>query len=162
MCAPKIAVFAGSFDPLTLGHENIIERALPLFDKIVVAIGTNSEKKGMFPVEIRRRFIERRFAGEEKIEVDSFQTLTVDYCRAKNARYILRGIRTAGDLDFEQVIADANRALCPDIESVFLLTEPRYGFIRSTVVRDILLHGGSCKGFVSEPVRNIIETCCSR
>lgn len=158
MTDKKTAVFAGSFDPITLGHESVILRALPLFDRIVVAIGINNEKRnGMFPLETRKAFIRKRFENEPKIEVGTFASLTVDYCNSINARFLLRGLRTAADFEFERIVGLSNKLLRPEVETVFLLTDNRYSFINSSVVRDILLHGGSPKEFVSEPVLNMIR-----
>jgi len=120
----RIAIFPGSFDPFTIGHQDIIERALPLFDKIVVAIGENSQKKKMFSLEKRISFIQKTFATQSKVQVKTYSGLTVDFCEQMGANYILRGIRNAKDLDFEQSIAQMNMALNPKIETVFLVNTP--------------------------------------
>ena len=120
----KIAVFPGSFDPITIGHESIIKRALPLFDKIIVAIGVNSTKEGFFPTEKRKQWIEKIFAGEKKIEVKTYKGLTIDFCKQEKANYILRGLRTSADFEFERVIAQMNHAMNDGIETVFILSTP--------------------------------------
>lgn len=146
----KIAVFPGSFDPITIGHVNLIERALPLFDKIIIAIGNNSSKKYMFSLEKRREWIEKSFEKEKNIEVDIFEGLTVDYCQSKNANYIIRGIRNSLDLEFEKSIAQANAKLNSNIETIFLLTAPEHSFISSSIVRDVILNNGDYQQFVPD------------
>ncbi len=146
----RIAIFPGSFDPFTIGHQDIIERALPLFDKIVVAIGENSQKKKMFSLEKRVSFIEKTFATQSKVQVISYSGLTVDFCEQMGANYILRGIRNAKDLDFEQSIAQMNMALNPKIETVFLVNTPKYGAINSSIVRDIHANGGDTAQFLPD------------
>ncbi|MBD77733.1 MAG: pantetheine-phosphate adenylyltransferase [Crocinitomicaceae bacterium] len=144
----KIAIFPGSFDPITVGHESIIRRALPLFDKIVIAIGVNSSKQYMFSLEDRIGGLIKCFENEPKIEIDHYTGLTVDYCRKKNASFILRGLRVAADFEFERNIALMNQAMHPDIESIFLISEPKYSAITSSVVRDIIRNNGDIKQFV--------------
>ena len=122
----KTALFPGSFDPFTIGHESIVRRALPLFDRIVIAVGYNTNKKGFFPLEDRLKWINNVFSDEEKVEVDTYEGLTVDFCAAKGAVYILRGLRTSSDFEYERAIAQMNRSMRPEIESVFLLTLPEY------------------------------------
>jgi pantetheine-phosphate adenylyltransferase len=144
----KIAVFPGSFDPVTIGHESIIRRSLPLFDELIVAIGVNSNKNYFFPLEKRLRWIEQVFANEPKIKVTSFSGLTVDYCKNNNAAYILRGIRTAADFEFEKAIAQMNKAMAPEIETVFILPVAELSAINSTIIRDIVRNGGDASAFV--------------
>jgi pantetheine-phosphate adenylyltransferase len=144
----KIAVFPGSFDPFTLGHESIVRRGLLLFDKIIVAIGTNTEKADYFPLETRIRWIRKVFEGEPRIEVASYNTLTVDFCRKVGAHYLLRGLRTAADFEYERAIAQVNRAMEKEIEVVFLLTLPEHTFINSTLVREVIKYGGDASRFV--------------
>ncbi|MCF8228460.1 MAG: pantetheine-phosphate adenylyltransferase [Bacteroidales bacterium] len=148
----KIAVFPGSFDPITRGHESIIRRAVPLFDKIVVAIGQNVEKKVLFPLEKRKTWIEQTFKNEDKISVDVYSGLTVDYCRKMNARFLLRGLRTSADFEFERSIGQVNKKLYPDIETVFLLTTPELTAINSSIVRDVFSHGGDISQLVPDGV----------
>lgn len=146
----KIAIFPGSFDPITRGHENIIIRARGLFDRIIVAIGENQEKKNYFTIEQRLGFLESVFKPFDDIEIDRYKGLTVDYCRARGARYILRGLRTSADFEFERSIAQVNKKLYPEIETVFLLTLPEYTALNSSMVRDILRHGGNPEQFIPE------------
>lgn len=137
----KKAVFPGSFDPVTLGHVDIIERALPLFDEVILAIGINSDKKYMFSLEERLRFLEETFKQESKIKVMTYTGLTVDFCRQENAGFILRGLRNAIDLDFEKTIGQTNYKLA-GIETVFLISSSGKSHISSSVVRDVRKHGG--------------------
>lgn len=149
----KTAIFPGSFDPITLGHESIIRRALPLFDEIIVAIGINSEKKGFFPAEKRGQWIKQVFKAESKVKVKSYEGLTVELCKKEKARYILRGLRTSADFEFERVIAQMNKSMAHEIETVFLLTTPEFSAITSTVIRDIIKHGGDASPFVPKGIR---------
>ncbi|MCU0361903.1 MAG: pantetheine-phosphate adenylyltransferase [Bacteroidales bacterium] len=138
----KIAVFPGSFDPFTIGHEAIVVRALAIFDEIIIAVGANALKKSYFTLESREEAIRNLFSFQSRISVDHYEGLTVDYCRRKNASFLLRGLRTAADFEFERAIAQVNRVLAPEIESVFLLTVPEHSHINSTIVRDIIRSGG--------------------
>jgi pantetheine-phosphate adenylyltransferase len=147
------AVFPGSFDPITLGHVSVVKRALPLFDEIIIAIGINSEKIGMFSLLQRKQWIEEVFKDEPKIKVDMFEGLTVDYCKAKQARFILRGLRTAADFEFERGIGQVNRTLAPQIDTIFILTEAEFTPISSSIVRDVIRHGGDITGLVPEVVK---------
>ena len=153
----KICVFPGTFDPLTLGHVDIIRRALPLFDKIVVAIGINATKKPMFSSEQRQIWIEDIFHSEEKVSAAVFEGLTVNFCKKIGANYILRGIRYVSDFEYEKTIADANRTLDPDIETFFLTCEPKYTSVASTIVRDIIRNGGDASLFLPEIVSLSIQ-----
>ena len=147
----KRALFPGSFDPITLGHYDIIKRGINLFDEVVVAIGINSEKNYMFSVEERVAFIKTAFKDESKVKVTTYQGLTVDYCRAINAQYILRGLRNPADFEFEKAIAHTNRMLSK-IETVFLLTASKTSFISSSIVRDVIRNGGNYKILVPDSV----------
>ncbi len=149
----KIAVFPGSFDPITLGHHDIVSRALPLFDKIIVAVGKNANKNYMFPLEQRLEWISATFEGEPKIEVDAYSGLTVNYCREKGAHFILRGLRNPGDFEFEKAVAQTNRKLSHELETVFLLTASGLSSISSSIVRDVIRHGGDYSQFVPKAVR---------
>lgn len=150
----KIAVFPGSFDPITLGHYDIIERAAPLFDKLIIAIGQNSQKKYMFPLEKRMEFISKSTEHFPNIEVDFFEGLTVDYCLQKNAQFIIRGLRNPADFEFEKAIAHTNRTLAhKKLETVFLLTSSGKSFISSSIVREIITHGGEYELLVPDAVR---------
>ena len=144
----RIAIFPGSFDPFTVGHESIVKRAIPLFDKIIVMIGYNSNKKSFFPIEKREKWINEVFKNESNVTVECYEGLTVDFCKKVNAKYILRGLRTSADFEFERAIAQVNKKMYPKIESVFLLTTPEHTPINSTIVRDIILHGGNASMFL--------------
>jgi pantetheine-phosphate adenylyltransferase len=148
----KKAVFPGSFDPLTLGHEDIIKRAIPLFHEIVIAIGVNSEKKYMFSLEERKRFIEETFKKEPKISVITYEGLTIDLCSKIKANYILRGLRNPADFEFEKAIAHTNRKLSK-IETVFLLTAAKTSYISSSIVPDVIRNGGEYDKLVPKAVR---------
>ncbi len=149
----KIAVFPGSFDPITKGHESIIKRAIPLFDKLYLAIGINAEKKSFFPVNQRKKWLEEVFKEYSNIQVTHFEGLTVNYCKKVNAKYILRGLRTSADFEFERSIGQVNKKIYPEIETVFLLTTPEYTAVNSSIVRDILKHGGDVSQFVPGAIR---------
>lgn len=144
----RVAIFPGSFDPFTIGHESIVKRALPLFDKVVIMIGFNSNKKQAFPLKNRQKWIQQVFKDEPKVQVECHEGLTVDFCKKVNANYILRGLRTSADFEYERAIAQVNKKMHPQIESVFLLTMPEHTPITSTIVRDIILHGGDASMFL--------------
>ncbi|MCB4799896.1 pantetheine-phosphate adenylyltransferase [Neotamlana laminarinivorans] len=148
----KRAIFPGSFDPLTLGHHDIITRGIPLFDEIIVAIGINADKKYMFSLEERKKFIEEAFKDEPKIKVTTYKGLTVDYCKEMNAEFILRGLRNPADFEFEKAIAHTNRSLS-EIETVFLLTASRTSYISSSIVRDVIRNNGDYTLLVPDSVR---------
>ncbi|OSY87833.1 phosphopantetheine adenylyltransferase [Tenacibaculum holothuriorum] len=148
----KRAVFPGSFDPITLGHVDIINRAIPLFDEIVIAIGVNAKKNYMFSLEERKRFIENAFFAEDKISVETYKGLTVDYCKEINADFILRGLRNPADFEFEKAIAQTNRKLS-GIETVFLLTSAETSFISSSIVRDIVRNNGDASSLIPDSVK---------
>jgi len=149
----KIAVFPGSFDPITLGHTSIIERALPLFDQIIIAIGVNSEKQYMFDLKQRQGWIEACFSNQEKVKVENYTGLTVNYCEEKKAGYILRGLRNQQDFEFERSIAQMNKQLHSKIETVFLFTELEFAAINSSIVRDIIRNGGDAGQFLPGAVK---------
>jgi pantetheine-phosphate adenylyltransferase len=149
----KVAVFPGSFDPITLGHESIIKRACKVFDQIIVAIGENAEKKSYFDMDQRLAWIEKVFADEPKVTVARYSGLTVDFCKKANATFILRGLRTSADFEFERSIGQVNKKLYPEIETVFLLTAPEHTSINSSIVRDILRNGGDASQFVPKAVK---------
>ncbi len=144
----KTAVFPGSFDPFTIGHEGIIRRALNLFDVIIIAVGANALKKNFYSLETRKEIIRKVFLDEPRVTVDHYEGLTVDYCKKNGAGYLLRGLRTAADFEFERAIGQVNRSLNPTIESVFLLTVPEHSHINSTIVRDIIRSGGDASKFL--------------
>ncbi len=137
----KRAIFPGSFDPITLGHFDIIKRGVTLFDELIIAIGVNADKKYMFSLEQRKSFIEKAFKNEPKIKVVTYKGLTVDYCKENNIDFILRGLRNPADFEFEKAIAHTNRVLS-SIETVFLLTAARTSYISSSIVRDVIRNNG--------------------
>ena len=147
----KRAIFPGSFDPITLGHYDIIKRSLPLFDEIIIAIGVNADKKYMFPLEQRIKFIEDSFENNSQISVVSYEGLTINLCKKMKANFILRGLRNPADFEFEKAIAHTNRKLSK-IETVFLLTAASTSFISSSIVRDVIRNGGDYKILVPEAV----------
>ncbi|AUS05818.1 pantetheine-phosphate adenylyltransferase [Pseudotamlana carrageenivorans] len=148
----KRALFPGSFDPLTLGHVDIITRATSLFDEIIVAIGVNADKKYMFSLEERKKFIEDTFADEPKVKVRTYKGLTVDFCKDIDAEFILRGLRNPADFEFEKAIAHTNRDLAP-IETIFLLTSAQTSYIASNIVRDVIRNHGDYTKLVPDSVR---------
>ncbi len=148
----KRAIFPGSFDPITLGHEDIITRAVSLFDEVIVAIGINAEKKYMFSLEERMQFIKDSFANEPRVTVVSYEGLTVDFCKKNNVKFILRGLRNPADFEFEKAIAHTNRDLAP-IETVFLLTAAKTSYIASSIVRDVIRNHGDYTKLVPKSVR---------
>lgn len=144
----KIALFPGSFDPVTVAHVDILERSVSLFDKVIVGVGANSTKQAMLSVDTRVKILETVFAGRPQIEVHSYEGLTVDYCKKVGALYMIRGIRTVSDFEYEKAIAQMNHELEPEIESIFILSNPGYSSISSTIVRDIIRHRGDVAKFV--------------
>lgn len=149
-CKEKIAIFPGSFDPFTKGHESIINRGLGLFDKIIIGVGYNATKSSFFPLEKRIEWIQQLFADEPKIAVASYEGLTIDFAVKQQANYILRGLRTASDFEYERAIAQMNKTLSNGLESVFLLTTPELTPVTSTIVRDIIRHGGDASMFIPD------------
>jgi len=148
----KVAIFPGSFDPFTVGHESIVLRSIELFDKVIIAVGYNLAKSSFFPIEKRLELIKKVFANEPKVEVISYQGLTIDLCRKLNVKYVLRGLRTAVDFEFERAVGQANKAMYPEIESVFLLTDPEHTHINSSIVRDVLFHHGDPSKFLPKSI----------
>lgn len=149
----KTALFPGSFDPITIGHVDVITRALDLFDKIIVGVGHNTAKHYMFPLETRMEWIRSSFSDYPQIEVKSYQGLTVEFCKQVNARFILRGLRTSADFEFERAIAQMNQYLERNLETVFILSAPQYAPVSSTIIRDIIRNGGDARPFVAEGVK---------
>lgn len=152
----KTAVFPGSFDPITLGHESIVRRALPLFDKIIIAIGTNIDKTGYFPLEQRLDWIKSVFTGIEKIEIANYTGLTVDFCKEKGAEFMIRGLRTSADFEFERSVAQVNTRLVQGIETIFFLTQPEHVMITSSIVREVHKCGGDVRQFVPQAMHESI------
>ncbi len=143
----KIAIFPGSFDPFTIGHADVVQRALPLFDKIVIAVGENITKQPLFPLEERLEQIRQAFANEPKVEVQAYKGLTADFAREQGAEYILRGVRCVADFEYERNMAEANRML-GRLETILLYTSPQYAYISSTLVRDLYVHGKDITAFL--------------
>ena len=148
----KCAVFPGSFDPITLGHLDILERSIPLFDEIIIGVGSNSEKKYMFPLSKRMAFIEEIFSEYKSVSVAKYQGLTIEFCKKVQANFIIRGLRNPADFEFEKAIAHTNRKLS-GIETVFLLTSAKTSFIRSSIVREIISNRGDYTQLVPSTVR---------
>ncbi|GAA3610184.1 pantetheine-phosphate adenylyltransferase [Flavivirga amylovorans] len=148
----KRAIFPGSFDPITLGHYDIIKRGVTLFDEVIVAIGVNADKKYMFSLEERKQFIEETFADEPRIKVVTYKGLTVDFCKEIDVEFILRGLRNPADFEFEKAIAHTNRDLAP-IETVFLLTSADTSYIASSIVRDVIRNNGDYTKLVPKSVK---------
>lgn len=148
----KIAVFPGSFDPITVGHVDLVRRALPLFDKIIVAVGVNTTKKYLFPLEQRMEWLRQVFNKYEQVSVDSFENLTAHYCQRIGARYLLRGLRNASDFDYEKTISQLNHIVGDGIETVFLISQPEFSHISSTIVREIILGGADATPFIPSEI----------
>lgn len=148
----KIAVFPGSFDPITKGHVDLVHRAIPLFDKIIVAVGVNSQKKNLFPLEQRLGMLETVFAENDTVYVGQFEGLTVNYCKEEGARYLLRGLRNASDFDYEKTISQLNHIIGDDLETVFLISKPEFSHISSTIVREIIKGKGNIEPFIPQEI----------
>ncbi|MBR1627465.1 MAG: pantetheine-phosphate adenylyltransferase [Bacteroidales bacterium] len=148
----NVALFPGSFDPVTKGHESIVKKALPMFDKIIVAIGENTSKKTMFSLEDRLKWLKETFADCDNVEIDSYNCLTTDYCRQKNAKFILRGLRDTADFQYEKNISDINTMLDPEIETVFLLADKQDSSISSSFVREMIMFGKDVREFLPKSV----------
>ncbi len=152
----KIALFPGSFDPVTKAHVDILKRSISLFDKVVIGIGINSTKQALLPIEARKKMLESVFANEPKVEIQTYSGLTVDFCKEIGANYMIRGIRTVSDFEYEKAIAQMNHALVPEIESIFIVSKPGYSSISSSIVRDILRNKGDISQFVPKEVLEFI------
>ncbi|MGB0885214.1 MAG: pantetheine-phosphate adenylyltransferase [Chitinophagales bacterium] len=153
----KIAVFPGSFDPITTGHLDIVKRALALFDEIIIAIGHNDKKQTLYSLEQRKAWLDEVFENEDKISCDVYTGLTVDYCKTKNANYILRGIRTAADFEYEKTIAHINNSLHGNIETIFILSTPELSFVSSSIVREIIKANGDVSKYVPKEIAEAIQ-----
>ena len=153
----RVAVYAGSFDPVTLGHEDIVRRAAPMFDTLYVGVGVNSSKAPFLPTETRLALLRESFGCIENVVISEFSGLLVNFCNLCSARYIVRGIRALTDFEYEQVIAHANKTQAPGIETIFLVTSPHLSFVSSSVVRELVKHGGDVSHFVSPHVAKRLE-----
>lgn len=153
----KIAVFPGSFDPITIGHVDIIQRGLPLFDSLIIGIGINSQKKYLFPLEKRMEWIQKIFQYEPKIKVSSYEGLTVQFCEKVEASFILRGIRSSGDFEFEKAVSQTNKVLSGNIETIFLLANPSLSVVSSSIVRDVIINGGDVRLFIPEEIEEAVH-----
>ena len=151
----KIAVFPGSFDPITIGHVDMVKRALPLFDEIVVAVGVNSTKKNLFSLEQRLEWLRQVFGEYPSVKVDYFEKLTAHYCLRIGARYLLRGLRNGSDFDYEKTISQLNHIVGGGIETVFLIAQPEFSHISSTIVREIIVGGGDASPFIPKEIQII-------
>lgn len=153
----NIAVFPGSFDPITLGHIDLVKRSLPLFDKIIVGVGVNTQKKTLFSLEQRLEWLNKEFIDEDKVEVDYFEGLTVNFCKSLNANFLIRGLRNASDFDYEKTISQLNTIIGDGLETVFLISKPAYSHISSTIVREIIKGKGDISSFVPVHISDEIK-----
>tara|TARA_B110000211_G_C14072799_1_gene550660 strand:- start:2086 stop:2556 length:471 start_codon:yes stop_codon:yes gene_type:complete len=156
MSTQKIAVFPGSFDPITKGHAAIVRKALPLFDKVIIAIGTNSSKKCFFDLDQRKSHLKAVFQSESNVEIMTYKGLTVDFCKEQKANFIVRGLRDVKDFEYEKSIAIMNNKVDGDIETIFFMTDPEYSAINSGIVRDILKNGGDVVQFLPNEISDLI------
>ncbi len=154
----KIALFPGSFDPVTKAHVDILKRSVSLFDKVIVGIGLNSNKPPFLNPETRKKMLEAVFADQPKVEVMTYEGLTVEFCKKIGAKYMIRGIRTVSDFEYEKAIAQMNHALVPEIESIFIVSKPGYSSISSTIVRDILRNKGDVSQFIPKEAQGFLKS----
>lgn len=152
----KTALFPGSFDPITIAHVDILTRALPLFDKIVVGIGLNSSKQGFLTAEKREAIVRAVFAAHKNVEVQLYEGLTIDFCKKINAQYMVRGVRSVADFEYEKAIAQINQTMMPEVETIIMLSKPEYSAISSTIVRDILRHHGDVSNFLPKEAVSLL------
>ena len=152
----KIALFPGSFDPVTKAHVDILRRAIPLFNKVVIGIGLNSTKAAFLDIDRRKAMLQAVFADEQKVEVLTYEGLTVEFCKKIGASYMIRGIRTVSDFEYEKAIAQMNHALVPEIESIFIVSKPGYSSISSTIVRDIMRNKGDVRQFIPKEAFDLL------
>lgn len=148
----KVAVFPGTFDPMTNGHVDIVNKALPLFDKVIIALGDNAAKKTLFPLEKRLGWIKEIFKDESKVEVSSYSGLTVNYCKEVGAQFIVRGLRSSSDFEYEEHIAQVNRELNPEVDTIFVLSSQENAHISSTIVRDLIKHDSNYQKFIPKEI----------
>jgi pantetheine-phosphate adenylyltransferase len=144
----KTALFPGSFDPITIAHVDILKRSIPLFDRVVLGIGLNSSKQGFLPIETREAIVKSVFKDYPNVEIATYEGLTVDFCKTVGANYMIRGIRSVGDFEYERAIAQINQTMMPNVETIFILSKPEYSAISSTIVRDILRNHGDVSPFL--------------
>jgi len=152
----KIAIYPGSFDPVTKGHLDILKTGAEIFDKVIIAVAKNSEKKGFLPIEERVKLIKESTKDFNNVEVDSFDGLTIEYAKKKGAKVLIRGLRAVSDFEYELQLSQANSALCEEIRTVFLTTKPKYNFISSSTIKEIYINNGDISKFVPEPVYNYL------
>ncbi len=152
----KIAVFPGSFDPITVGHVDLVNRAVELFDEIIVAIGHNSKKKYLYPLDKRKAFIDKIYKDEDRVSCATYEGLTVNFCKERDAGYILRGIRSSADFEYEKTIAQLNKTLNPEVETIVLISSPQFSHISSTIVREILVNNGNVTPFIPPEIINLL------
>lgn len=152
----SIAIYPGSFDPLTNGHLDIVKRSLPFFDKVILAVATNSSKKCLFSTQERLSLIQSVMGDWEKLEIDTFQGLLIDYCRKRDAKVIIRGLRAVTDFDYEYAISLMNKELAPEVETLFLMSSPQNSFISSTIVKEVARHGRDVNNQVPEVVNKAL------
>lgn len=148
----KIAVFPGSFDPITRGHENIVRRSASLFDEVIVAIGKNTTKQCMFDIEIRKKWVEETFKDMANVRADVYDGLTVEYCKKNKAMFLLRGLRNGGDFEFERTIAHMNKALWSELETILVFTDPEFASVHSTIIREIIKNKGNVSQFIPSSI----------
>lgn len=153
----KVAVFPGSFDPITLGHIDLVRRIIPLFDKVIVAVGVNTQKNTLYTLEKRLDWLNEEFKNDPSVEVGSFEGLTVNFCKERKARYLVRGLRNASDFDYEKTISQLNHIIGDDIETVFLISKPEFSHISSTIVREIIKGRGDISKFVPQHITEEIQ-----
>ncbi len=152
----KIAIYPGSFDPITYGHLNVLEIGAEIFDKVIIAISHNYNKKGFLPPETRKELVEKSVSYLKNVEVDMFEGLTIEYARKRNANVLLRGLRAVSDFEYEMQLSQTNTALAEDIKTVFLMTKPEYAFISSSTVKEIFINNGDISKFVPSPVKEYL------
>ncbi|MCD0489465.1 pantetheine-phosphate adenylyltransferase [Pedobacter sp. MC2016-14] len=153
----KIALFPGSFDPITIAHVDILKRALPLFDKIVIGIGLNSSKQGFLTAQKREEIVKAVFSEDKNVEIALYEGLTVDFCKKINASYMVRGLRSVADFEYEKAIAQINQTMMPQMETIFILSKPEYSAISSTIVRDILRNNGDVSAFMPQAAMEFLK-----
>ncbi len=149
----KQAIFPGSFDPITIGHVDIVRRAIPLFDQVYVSIGVNTQKKYLFPLQQRIDWLNQVFAEESKVVIDTYTGLTAHYCNSIGAKYMIRGLRHASDFDYEKTISQLNQIVGGDLETVFFISQPQFSHISSTIVREIIKGRGDASPFLPDEIR---------